>query len=169
MRILQSIKLRGWILLLPLLLGGCSPSDDVQAIFTGKTWKMTYISYGQGASWYKFPGLTDSDYKAYDPVEGTKSFTITFTGSETDHTIAGSFTGAGSVSTNGSWSANGESSAFSATIKGNPIIGSGDKIGAKIIEVLKAADKYSGDEDGLFIHCTYEKDRIFMAFKPVKQ
>ena len=37
----------GLLLLLPLF-SGCNDSDDVAAIFTGKTWKLTYITLKDG-------------------------------------------------------------------------------------------------------------------------
>lgn len=36
-------KIVGLLLLLPLF-SGCNDSDDVAAIFTGKTWKLNYIT-----------------------------------------------------------------------------------------------------------------------------
>ena len=40
-------KIVGLLLLLPLF-SGCNDSDDVAAIFTGKTWKLTYITLKDG-------------------------------------------------------------------------------------------------------------------------
>ncbi len=162
-----------WILgllfiLLPLL-SGCTTSDDVHRIFTGKTWKLTYISKGKGGAWYRFPNTSDSDYTAYGPSTGTRRFTITFNGAESDHVVSGSFSTAGTVSTNGTWSANGESKAFSAKISGGATLEKGDKLAAIIKDAISNADKYSGDEMNLFLHFTYEKDRIFLAFAPVKE
>lgn len=37
----------GLLLLLPLF-SGCNDSDDVAAIFTGKTWKLNYITVDGG-------------------------------------------------------------------------------------------------------------------------
>ena len=39
----------GLLLLLPLF-SGCNDSDDVAAIFTGKTWKLAYITLKDGKS-----------------------------------------------------------------------------------------------------------------------
>lgn len=38
-------------LVIPFL-SGCNDTDDVQKIFTGKTWKMTYITKKNEHSWY---------------------------------------------------------------------------------------------------------------------
>ena len=36
-------KVLGLLLLLPMF-SGCNDTDDVAGIFTGKTWKLTYIT-----------------------------------------------------------------------------------------------------------------------------
>ena len=40
----------GLLLLLPLF-SGCNDSDDLQGIFTGKTWKLTYINLKDKGGW----------------------------------------------------------------------------------------------------------------------
>ena len=42
-QILKYIGILFAIMLIPAL-SGCNDTDDVQKIFTGKTWKMTYIT-----------------------------------------------------------------------------------------------------------------------------
>ena len=37
------LKVLGLLLLLPMF-SGCNDTDDVAGIFTGKTWKLTYIT-----------------------------------------------------------------------------------------------------------------------------
>ncbi len=58
-------------LVIPFL-SGCNDTDDVQKIFTGKTWKMTYITKKNEHSWYKFTDVSEAIYKSYDPINGTK-------------------------------------------------------------------------------------------------
>ena len=65
-------------LVIPFL-SGCNDTDDVQKIFTGKTWKMTYITKKNEHSWYKFTDVSEAIYKSYDPINGTKAFKIAFT------------------------------------------------------------------------------------------
>lgn len=48
-------------LVIPFL-SGCNDTDDVQKIFTGKTWKMTYITKKNEHSWYKFTDVTVKPY-----------------------------------------------------------------------------------------------------------
>lgn len=74
-------------LVIPFL-SGCNDTDDVQKIFTGKTWKMTYITKKNEHSWYKFTDVSEAIYKSYDPINGTKAFKIAFTGSTEDNIIA---------------------------------------------------------------------------------
>lgn len=77
-------------LVIPFL-SGCNDTDDVQKIFTGKTWKMTYITKKNEHSWYKFTDVSEAIYKSYDPINGTKAFKIAFTGSTEDNIIRGEF------------------------------------------------------------------------------
>lgn len=79
-------------LVIPFL-SGCNDTDDVQKIFTGKTWKMTYITKKNEHSWYKFTDVSEAIYKSYDPINGTKAFKISFTGSTEDNIIRGEFSG----------------------------------------------------------------------------
>ena len=46
-------KILGLLLLLPLFTG-CNDSDDVAAIFTGKTWKLNYITVDGGHDMFPF-------------------------------------------------------------------------------------------------------------------
>lgn len=46
-------KILGLLLLLPLFTG-CNDSDDVAAIFTGKTWKLNYITVDGGHDSFLF-------------------------------------------------------------------------------------------------------------------
>ena len=48
-------KIVGLLLLLPLF-SGCNDSDDVAAIFTGKTWKLNYITVDGGHEMFVFFG-----------------------------------------------------------------------------------------------------------------
>ena len=78
-------------LVIPFL-SGCNDTDDVQKIFTGKTWKMTYITKKNEHSWYKFTDVSEAIYKSYDPINGTKAFKIAFTGStEGSFSVASKF------------------------------------------------------------------------------
>lgn len=155
-----------YLLLLIPVLSGCNNADDVQKIFTGKTWKMTYITRGKGESWYKFPGVDETVYKSYDPATGSRSFRLTFTGSTSEDMINGDFIGNGSVSIKGTWSANGESNQFATIIKSSSVTDSKDTLGKFIIEGLKKANSYEGDENNLYLYFEYENETLWLAFKP---
>lgn len=114
-------------LVIPFL-SGCNDTDDVQKIFTGKTWKMTYITKKNEHSWYKFTDVSEAIYKSYDPINGTKAFKIAFTGSTEDNIIRGEFSGSGSVTFTGTWQADGKSNEFRITgIKNQPSYGDSKK------------------------------------------
>lgn len=52
----------GLLLLLPLF-SGCNDSDDVAAIFTGKTWKLNYITVDGGHEMFNFWGKNEAEKK----------------------------------------------------------------------------------------------------------
>jgi Domain of unknown function (DUF4847) len=145
------------LMLLPIV-SGCNDTDDVQSIFTGRSWKLTYITPKNKQAWYKFTDVTDEIYKQYDPVTGSKSFVISFDGTASDGVISGNMSGTGSTTLGGTWSANGKTNAFSA----------------KIVEGLKNATSYTGDNNNLFIYFEYkssvqhDSEILCLAFAPAK-
>ena len=154
-------------LVIPFL-SGCNDTDDVQKIFTGKTWKMTYITKKNEHSWYKFTDVSEAIYKSYDPINGTKAFKIAFTGSTEDNIIRGEFSGSGSVTFTGTWQADGKSNEFRITgIKNQPSYGaSKDTLAKHIVEGLENATSYEGDERNLYLYFEYEKETLCIAFTP---
>lgn len=99
------LKVLGLLLLLPMF-SGCNDTDDVAGIFTGKTWKLTYITKANGHGWYKFADVDDSNIMEY--ADGKKTFMLVFSGTVEDDIIQGTFTGSGAINANGTWSANGK-------------------------------------------------------------
>lgn len=156
------------VFLIPLL-SGCNDTDDVQKIFTGKTWKMTNITRGKKdeGKWYSFPGVTDKVYDSYNPTTGTRAFRIVFNGSTSDDVISGDFSNGPSsaISINGTWSANGRNNDFHANIEKSSS-SSGDTLGKYIIEAIKKATRYEGDERNLYLYYEYEGETLFIAFTP---
>ena len=154
-------------LVIPFL-SGCNDTDDVQKIFTGKTWKMTYITKKNEHSWYKFTDVSEAIYKSYDPINGTKAFKIAFTGSTEDNIIRGEFSGSGSVTFTGTWQADWNSIEFSITgIKIQPSYGdSKDTLAKHFVEGLENATSYEGDERNLYLYFEYEKETLCIAFTP---
>lgn len=96
----------GLLLLLPLF-SGCNDSDDVAAIFTGKTWKLTYITLKDGNKMIDLWGGDEKKAQAsYEKLEAAGNFTINFTiNTNEDDIINGNFNGQVTTgkSMSGSW------------------------------------------------------------------
>ena len=102
------LKVLGLLLLLPMF-SGCNDTDDVAGIFTGKTWKLTYITVKDSHQMFNFWG-NDNE---------TGRYVITFNGMEESNIIIGTLSGTVITSTfTGSWSANGKDNQFNASIQG---------------------------------------------------
>lgn len=86
------LKVLGLLLLLPMF-SGCNDTDDVAGIFTGKTWKLTYITKANGHGWYNFPDIADES-NVMEYINGKKTFMLVFSGSVEDDIIQGTFTAA---------------------------------------------------------------------------
>lgn len=155
-----------FILCTIICLCGCNEADDVQAIFTGKMWKLTYITKKDSNKWYKFPDVSDANYEQY--VKGSTTFFITFTGSTSDNITQGSMTGAGSVLFTGEWSANGKSRKFSSSLRESKVMDPNDRLGNRIIQGFKNGTSYEGNANNLFIY--FKPDdadvTLCMAFAP---
>ena len=154
------------VLLLPLLLSSCNDSDDVQKIFTGRTWKLTYITKKNEHGWYKFPGVSENVYQSYDPVRGTRYFEIEFARRTDGGVITGDFTGTGSVRMNGTFRANGVRNAFTAAIKSSSVTGSQDTLGKYIIEGMGKTFSYTGDINNLSLYFEYNSETLCSSFAP---
>ena len=109
MRNLKKIKwVWGVVLMLPLLFGSCNNTDDVQSIFTGRTWRLSYIAQkGKNGMLdpYRFSDVTQTNYNAWDASTGDRSFRIDFDGTTTDNVIAGTLDGFGWVHITGTFQA----------------------------------------------------------------
>ena len=164
---MRNVSIHKWIICLLLfipVISGCNNSDDVQEIFTGKTWRMTFIAKDKEHRWYPFPGVSEGVINSY--ISGTRSFSITFTGSTSDNVIAGNFIGTGSVTMDGNWSANGETNAFSTSISKSSVKDSKDTLGKYIIAAIKKSTSYLGDENNLYLYYKNINETFFIAFKP---
>lgn len=145
-------------------LSACNSSDDVEKIFTGKTWKLTGI-------WEeKKPEIADiwtneaQKNASLKLLKGENNFIVTFDGSEDKNIINGNFNGKGASSSfEGKWRANGENNEF---ITSNfRQTGSESDILAKVyIEGLKNATSYSGDTNNLYLYFIHENKTIRLAF-----
>jgi len=141
--------------LLPLF-SSCEREDDVMEIFTGKTWRMSYI-FPEGS--YSNPlDLWNGDAEAYEKSKVLASdkshFNLTFQGGLTNTgQMGGTFTGvAVNATVVGQWTADGETRALNfSNVKWT---GSESDVLAKAFMkgVSSNVYKYSGDNGNLYLH-----------------
>ena len=158
-------KVLGLLLLLPMF-SGCNDTDDVAGIFTGKTWKLTYITKANGHGWYNFPDIADES-NVMEYINGKKTFMLVFSGSVEDDIIQGTFTGSGAINTNGTWSANGKNQEFGMKVEKGTPIDSKDRIAEKILEGMRKANSYKGsDSRNLYLYYQTDKEDLCLVFAP---
>ena len=136
----------GLLLLLPLF-SGCNDSDDLQGIFTGKTWKLTYINLKDKGGWMN--GFSEKSSKILN--EKQESYTITFTGTEEDNRISNGAVKGRIITADltGTWSANGKNNEFHASVTN---VNENDDLAKEFIKGLNNASSYIGDDNGLFLY-----------------
>ena len=152
------------LLLLPLL-GGCDTEDNVLEIFTGKTWKLTYIALeGQHQMFDFWNEDTDAARRSLQLLEQGSTFIIEFNGSETADYVGGDFEAqAVNRSITGNWAANGASRELSL----NNLRTSGndsDILAQAFLTGLQNAVRYSGDSQYLYIYYEDGQTTKCMAF-----
>ena len=143
-------KILGLLLLLPLFTG-CNDSDDVAAIFTGKTWKLNYITVDGGHDMFPFWEKEKQKTKIYDELNKNGTYNVIFEGTVEGDIIKGNIKGTIITTTGnfeGTWSANGKNNKFEATVEGN---NGGDALAKNILEGLNNATSYEGDENNLYL------------------
>ena len=136
----------GLLLLLPLF-SGYNDSDDLQGIFTGKTWKLTYINLKDKGGWMN--GFSEKSIKILN--ENQESYTITFTGTEEDNRISNGAVKGRIITADltGTWSANGKNNEFHASVTD---VNENDDLAKEFIKGLNNASSYIGDDNGLFLY-----------------
>jgi hypothetical protein len=112
-----------YLLLVVATIAACSREDDINEIFTGHTWQLTYIDDGGLRRW---PGYN-------------MSYSLQFTQTG----FNASTPGGGSIS--GRWQANGETHEFRCTDISSSNIANNDTIGRLMLKQLKEAVSYDGD------------------------
>lgn len=152
------------LLLLPLL-GGCDTEDNVLEIFTGKTWKLTYIALeGQHQMFDFWNEDTDAARRSLQLLEQGSTFIIEFNGSETADYVGGDFEAqAVNRSITGNWAANGAS----RELRLNNLRTSGndsDILAQAFLTGLQNAVRYSGDSQYLYIYYEDGQTTKCMAF-----
>ena len=160
--------LKGWLLwmLLCPLLAGCTNDDDMIAIFTGKSWKLTYIAAEGTNKQYDFWGGNETAFQnSMDALKNTANFVIGFEGNDLNGIAGGTFSGRGILYTfDGTWSADGESNALSLSLKDAST--ERDVLASAFMQGLRNAYRYSGDSQNLYIYYKEGQTVKFMAFRP---
>lgn len=136
----------GLLLLLPLF-SGCNDSDDVAAIFTGKTWKLNYITVDGGH------GENEEQEKAsIKELNKNGTYNIVFDGTVDGDVINGNIKGTviATSTFEGKWNANAKNNSFKATVTTTGSYGD-DKLAKNFIEGLNAATSYEGDSNNLYL------------------
>ena len=151
-------------MLLPLF-AGCNDTDDVAAIFTGKTWKLSFIARdGETRMYEPFWGISKEE--TIKKLSQANTYTIKFEGIVEGDVIEGKINGT-TVTSNlsGTWSANAKNNGFNATIKGQS---DNDKLAENFLEGINAAASYQGDENNLYLIYKNSKGKFRMFFRVVK-
>jgi hypothetical protein len=133
------MNLKYWIiglLMLPLL-AACSDEDDVDAIFMGRTWKLTTIMQNNKSIYEP-----TSDEQKEISESARESYIITFT----DKVFSGKTL---NDAFNGTWSVDGKKHEIHFTFKNTP--NPPGAVSKKMIEILQNATKYEGDTNQMTI------------------
>ena len=119
----------------------------MQGIFTGKTWKLTYINLKDKVGWMN--GFSEKSIKILN--ENQESYTITFTGTEEDNRISNGAVKGRIITADltGTWSANGKNNEFHASVTN---VNENDDLAKEFIKGLNNASSYIGDDNGLFLY-----------------
>lgn len=85
-------KIVGLLLLLPLF-SGCNDSDDVAAIFTGKTWKLNYITVDGGHEMFGFWENEEQEKASIKELNKNGTYNIVFDGTVDGDVMNGNIKG----------------------------------------------------------------------------
>lgn len=133
------MKLKYWIMglfMLPLW-AACSEEDDVDAIFMGKTWKLTTIMQNNKSIYEP----ASSEQKEISE-SSEDSYILMFSGDTfSGKTLSDAF--------HGTWSVDGKKQAISFVFKNTP--NPSGEVSKKMIEILQNATNYKGDTKTLTI------------------
>ena len=142
-------KIIGLLLLLPLF-SGCNDSDDVAAIFTGKTWKLNYITVDGSHEMFDFWGDKLKEEASIKELNKNGTYNVVFEGVAKGDLINGKIRGnvIASYPLAGTWSANGKNNNFNANVTGND---GGDRLAKNFLEGLNNATSYEGDNKNLYL------------------
>lgn len=166
-----------WLLLLVLLLpllSGCNDTDDVQKIFTGKTWKLSVIKFAGSDKeckdyWVNANGSFNQTLfeQSNKILMEANTFTLTFSGATKEDEISGKANGKAFLIdiSEVSWKANAVNNDFSIAVKA---ANDKDVLGTAFLRALANATSYSGDDNNLYIYFTEGQQSKYLAFHVAK-
>ncbi len=147
----MKLKLWIWVCLMLPLLAACSEEDDIDAIFMGRTWRLSTIMQGNTPLYEP-----DSEEQKEIVTSNKDSYIIVFTANTfSGKTLKEPF--------NGIWSVDAENRKIHFDFK------DGEKpsetVSKKMIEILQNAVKYEGDTRRLEIHQKNGQHLLFYSLK----
>lgn len=155
--------------ILLLTVNACNNEDNVIGIFTGKTWKLSFIAAEGSYEQFDFWGGDDAARQAsMTALSQTGTFVLSFEGSDLTESAGGSFNGRairGII--DGKWNANGKNNKLTLNdIKSTQ--SETDVLARAFVTGLQNAFKYEGDYNNLFIYYKEGQTVKRMGFKPQK-
>ena len=160
-----------WVMLAMLTmssLSGCEKGDDLKVIFTGKTWKMSYIfREGNPKAYVNFWGddrEAEAESIATQKLDG--NYELEFTGANIDGAFTGAFSGNGVKSSFvGTWRADAEKRVMS-TYDMKWTGDESDVLAKQFQKCMNTALKYSGDSNALYLYYKDGEVTYVMALLP---
>lgn len=153
-----------------LSLSSCNNEDDVIEIFTGKTWKLSYISEdGKNIMW-NFWGNNDIAYQSsMTALQNPSNFTLDFNGTNLNGITGGSFNGkASSAVISGQWSADGGSNKLTiSNVTPRTNTDADAYIGNAFLTGIRNAKRYGGDNSHLYIYYEEGQRTLVLNFTPL--
>lgn len=137
-------------LLLLLLSTGCNDSDDVAAIFTGKTWKLITSLWMADMICFLFGKKWSSKTKIYEELNKNGTYNVIFEGTVEGDIKCWNIKGTVITTTGnfeGTWSANGKNNKFEATVEGNKWRCTRQELSWR----PEQRTSYEGDENNLYL------------------
>lgn len=150
-------------------MAGCNTEDDVIDIFTGKTWKMTYIAAEGSNKQFDFWGGNETAREnSMNALTQSGNFILEFVGTDLSNTTGGDFEGhAVQANISGTWTANGTSKDLTLS-KIKVSHNESDALAKAFVTGLQNAFRYEGDNQNLYIYYKENNNVKFMAFRPAK-
>lgn len=168
-KLIKNISYLLLVLFMLPVFSGCNNEDDVVDIFTGRTWKLTFIAAEGSTKQFDFWNGNETARKSsMDALALKSTFILNFVGSDLSEFTGGQFTGQGiKAAITGDWKANGETNKL--TVSGMRTTQSEtDALAKAFITGLQNAIRYEGDNNNLYIYYKEGQTTKFLALHPHK-